>query len=43
MQGFLVSLTNPKMKDPDHIRWTNRGIGSLFVAAGGALALFKRG
>ena len=31
------------LKDPAHIRWTNRGIGSLFVAAGGALAVFKRG
>ena len=31
------------LKDPDHIRWTNRGIGSLFMAAGGALAVFKRG
>jgi homoserine/homoserine lactone efflux protein len=31
------------LKDPEHIRWTNRGIGSLFVAAGGALAVFKRG
>ena len=24
------------LKDPSHIRWTNRGIGSLFVVAGGA-------
>ena len=31
------------LKDPAHIRWTNRGIGSLFVVAGGALAVFKRG
>ena len=30
------------LKDPAHIRWTNRGIGSLFVVAGGALAVFKR-
>ena len=30
------------LKDPEHIRWTNRGIGSLFMAAGGALAVFKR-
>ncbi len=30
------------LKDPAHIRWTNRGIGSLFVAAGGMLAVFKR-
>lgn len=31
------------LRDPSHIRWTNRGIGSLFVVAGGALAVFKRG
>ncbi len=30
------------LKDPNHIRWMNRGLGSLFVAAGGALAIFKR-
>ncbi|MBL8519171.1 MAG: LysE family transporter [Betaproteobacteria bacterium] len=31
------------LKDPGHIRWTNRGIGSLFVVAGGMLAGFRRG
>lgn len=31
------------LKDPAHIRWTNRAIGSLFVVAGAALAVFKRG
>lgn len=31
------------LKDQSHIRWTNRLIGSLFVLAGGALAVFKRG
>ncbi len=31
------------LKDIEHIRWANRGIGSLFMAAGGALAVFKRG
>jgi homoserine/homoserine lactone efflux protein len=30
------------LKDPSHIRWTNRGLGSLFVLAGGALAFYKR-
>ena len=30
------------LKDPGHVRWTNRAIGGLFVAAGGALAVFKR-
>lgn len=31
------------LKDPHHIVWTNRGLGTMFVAAGGALAVFKRG
>jgi len=30
------------LKDPNHLRWTNRGLGVMFVAAGGALAVFKR-
>ncbi len=30
------------LKDPGHIRWTNRVVGSLFVGAGAALAAFKR-
>ncbi len=30
------------LKDPRHIRWTNRFLGSLFVGAGAALAAFKR-
>ncbi len=30
------------IKDERHVRWTNRGIGSLFVAAGAALATFRR-
>jgi homoserine/homoserine lactone efflux protein len=30
------------LKDPKHIRWTNRGLGAMFIAAGGALAVFKR-
>ena len=30
------------LKNPNHIRWTNRGLGTMFVAAGGALAVFKR-
>lgn len=30
------------MRDPGAIRWINRGFGSLFVAAGVALALFTR-
>jgi homoserine/homoserine lactone efflux protein len=30
------------LKDPRHIRLTNRFLGSLFVGAGAALAAFKR-
>jgi homoserine/homoserine lactone efflux protein len=44
MMGYtgLASRLLKMLKDPEHIRWTNRGIGSLFVLAGGALAVFKR-
>lgn len=40
--GFAASVLR-LLKDPRHIRATNRGLGSLFVLAGGALAVFKRG
>jgi homoserine/homoserine lactone efflux protein len=30
------------MKDPAHLRWINRGLGGAFVAAGLALASFRR-
>jgi len=30
------------LKDPNHLRWTNRGLGVMFVAAGVAFAVFKR-
>jgi homoserine/homoserine lactone efflux protein len=30
------------LKNPHHIRWTNRFLGSLFMGAGAALAAFKR-
>jgi homoserine/homoserine lactone efflux protein len=30
------------MRDPKHLRWANRGIGGAFVAAGVALASFRR-
>jgi homoserine/homoserine lactone efflux protein len=30
------------MRDPRHLRWVNRGIGGAFVAAGVALASFRR-
>jgi homoserine/homoserine lactone efflux protein len=39
----LASTILRMLKDPNHIRWTNRSVGSLFVVAGGALAVFKRG
>jgi homoserine/homoserine lactone efflux protein len=44
MVGYtaLASTILRMLKNPNHIRWTNRGVGTLFVAAGGALAVFKR-
>jgi len=30
------------MKEPGSLRWVNRGLGGLFVAAGVALATFRR-
>jgi homoserine/homoserine lactone efflux protein len=39
----LASHVLALVKSPAHIRWVNRAMGSLFVVAGGALALFKRG
>jgi homoserine/homoserine lactone efflux protein len=30
------------MRDPSHLRWVNRGLGGAFVAAGVALASFRR-
>ena len=30
------------MRDPRHLRWVNRGLGGAFVAAGVALASFRR-
>jgi|GEM_PF-6824733 len=45
MVGYtaLASTILPFLKDPNHIRWTNHGVGSLFVAACGALAVVERG
>ena len=31
------------MRDPARLRWVNRGLGGAFVAAGAALATFRRG
>jgi homoserine/homoserine lactone efflux protein len=30
------------LREPHHVRWINRTIGGLFVAAGAALAVFKK-
>jgi homoserine/homoserine lactone efflux protein len=40
--GFAAKVLG-LLKDPGHIRATNRVLGSLFVIAGGTLAAFKRG
>ncbi|MEK8052035.1 LysE family transporter [Ideonella sp. DXS22W] len=44
MSGYvaLASRLQAVLAAPRRIRWVNRGMGSLFVAAGTALALFKR-
>ena len=44
MAGYtaLAARVLKVMRDPGHIRWVNRGIGGLFVAAGFALASFRR-
>ncbi|MDT7833595.1 LysE family transporter [Aquabacterium sp. OR-4] len=44
MSGYvaLASRLQSVLAVPRRMRWVNRGMGSLFVAAGTALALFKR-
>jgi homoserine/homoserine lactone efflux protein len=44
MAGYtgLAARVLRLLKDPSHIRWTNRFLGGLFVGAGAALAAFKR-
>ena len=44
MMGYtaLAARVLRLMRDPSHIRWVNRGLGSAFVAAGLALASFRR-
>jgi len=44
MSGYvaLAARVLGTLRSPRHICWMNRGFGSLFVAAGAALALFKR-
>ena len=44
MMGYtaLAAKVLRVMSDPRHLRWVNRGIGGAFVAAGVALASFRR-
>jgi homoserine/homoserine lactone efflux protein len=44
MMGYtaLASRVLRVMRDPSSIRWVNRGLGGTFVAAGLALASFRR-
>jgi homoserine/homoserine lactone efflux protein len=44
MMGYtaLAARVLRVMRDPKSIRWVNRGLGGLFVAAGVALAGFRR-
>jgi homoserine/homoserine lactone efflux protein len=44
MMGYtaLAARVLRVMRDEHHLRWVNRGIGSAFVAAGIALASFRR-
>ena len=45
MAGYtaLAAKVLGALKEPSHIRAMNRTFGGLFVLAGSALALFKRG
>lgn len=44
MAGYtaLAARVQAAVRSPSHRRWTNRGFGALFVAAGALLAVFKR-
>jgi homoserine/homoserine lactone efflux protein len=44
MMGYtaLAARVMGAMRDPARLRWVNRGLGGLFVAAGVALATFRR-
>jgi homoserine/homoserine lactone efflux protein len=44
MMGYTALAANVLrvLKDPAHLRWVNRGLGGAFVAAGVALASFRR-
>ncbi|GAA5173922.1 LysE family transporter [Niveibacterium umoris] len=45
MSGYalLASRVLAALRDPNHIRWTNRFFGTLFIGVGLLLAGFKRG
>ena len=40
--GPAAAKVLPAMSDPGKLRWVNRGLGSMFIAAGVALASFRR-
>jgi homoserine/homoserine lactone efflux protein len=44
MAGYtlLAARVLGALRQPHHVRWLNRGFGSLFIAAGVLLAAFKR-
>ena len=44
MMGYtaLAAKAFAVMREPAHLRWVNRGLGGMFVAAGVALAGFRR-
>ena len=44
MMGYtaLAAKVFRALRDPSHMRWINRGLGGMFVAAGVALAGFRR-
>ena len=44
MSGYtgLAARVLRALRDPAHIRWMNRTLGSLFIAAAALLATFRR-
>ena len=44
MSGYTAAAARVlgAMRDPAKLRWVNRGLGGAFVAAGAALATFRR-
>lgn len=45
MSGYalLAARVLGLLREPQHLRWTNRVLGGLFILAGGLLATFRRG